>query len=321
MLKPIMGDLPEQRLTHSHPFDVVGVDYAGPFLLKSRAGCGTKISKSYVGLFVCFLTKAVHLELVTDLSKESFILSSHRFSARRSKLSVIYSDNGSNFVAAYSGLKKLGQFIKQNKNKLTSGICKKEIERHFIPPQSPHFSGLWEAGIKSMKVHLKREVSNTPLTFEHFYTLLTEVEAIMNSRPLSPLSSDLEDLAPLTPGHLLIGRQLNSWVNEDLRSLPNNLLSLYQHLQQVKQHLWARWSKEYVSELPQRTKWKQNYGSLTIGSLVLLKDDNASPMKWKMGKVVEAFRGQDRVARVALIKTQSGHLKRCFSKICPLPVD
>lgn len=321
MLKPIMGDLPEQRLNPNHPFDIVGVDYAGPFLIKSRAGRGAKISKSYICLFICFLTNAVHLELVTDLSKEAFILSLRRFTARRGKPSVIFSDNGSNFVSAHSELKELGRFIRQNKDKLISSICKEEIEWHFIPPHSPHFGGLWEAGIKSMKAHLKRVVSNTPLNFEHFYTLLSEVEAIMNSRPLSPLSSDPEDLTPLTPGHLLIGRQLDSWLNEDLRSLPTNRLSLYQHLQQLKQHLWSRWSKEYVAELQQRVKWKQNYDSLTSGALVLVKDDNAPPMKWKLGKIVEVFRGKDNVARVALIRTQSGLIKRCFSKICPLLID
>ncbi|XP_066261289.1 uncharacterized protein [Euwallacea similis] len=321
MLRPIMGDLPEQRVTPNQPFDVIGVDYAGPFLLKSRSGRGAKLSKSYISLFICFLTKAVHLELVTDLSKESFILSLRRFVARRGKPSVVYSDNGTNFVAAHSELKDLGQFIIQHNDELTSKLCNEGIEWHFIPPQSPHFGGLWEAGVKSMKFHLKRVVSSTPLTFEHFYTLLSEVEAIMNSRPLSPLSSDPEDLTPLTPGHLLIGRQLSSWLSADLRSLPTNRLSLYQHLQQLRQHIWSRWSKEYVAELQQRIKWRQNYDSLTEGSLVLVKDDNAPPMRWKLGKIVEVFRGKDRVARVAYIKTQSGIIKRCFSKICPLPVN
>ncbi|XP_066260433.1 uncharacterized protein [Euwallacea similis] len=225
------------------------------------------------------LLRAVHLELVTDLSKESFILSLRRFVARRGKPSAVYSDNGTNFVSAHSELKDLGQFIIQNNDELTSKLCNEGIELHFIPPQSPHFDGLWEAGVKSMKFHLKRVVSNTPLTFEYFYTLLSEVEAIINSRPLSPLSFDPEDLTPLTPGHLLIGRQLSSWLSADLRSLPTNRLSLYQHLQQLRQHIWSRWSKEYVVELQQRIKWRQNYDNLTEGSLVLVKDDNAPPMR------------------------------------------
>ncbi|XP_066145919.1 uncharacterized protein [Euwallacea fornicatus] len=198
MLKPIMGDLPENRLTPNRPFDIVDVDHADLFLLKSRAGRGAKIAKSYVCLFVSFLTKAVHLELVTDLTKEAFILA-----LRRVKPSVVYSDNGGNFVSAHSELKQLRQFIKLNESELVSSLCKEEIELHFIPSQSPHFGGLWEAGIKSMKAHLKLVVNNIPLTFENFCTLLCEVEAITNCRPISPLSSDPQDLTPPTPAHLI----------------------------------------------------------------------------------------------------------------------
>lgn len=321
ILKPIMGNLPEQRLNPKHPFDIVGVDYAGPFFLKDRKGKNPKISKCYVALYVCFLTKAVHLELVTDLTAASFILSLRRFCSRRGAPSVVFSDNGSNFIGAQSELKELGIFIRDHELTLTSGLCKEEVDWHFIPPQSPHFGGLWEAGVKTMKHHLKRVIHNMSLTFEHFYTLLTEIEAIMNSRPLSTLSSNPEDLTPLTPSHFLIGRPLSSIPSPDVRYLPTNRLSLYQHLQQMKQHIWNRWSKEYVSELQVRQKWKQNYNSLKEGAIVLVKDDNTPPMKWKMGKVITVFPGTDKIARVALIKTEFGLIKRCFSKICPLPIN
>ena len=145
LIKPIMGNLPEQRLTPKHPFDIVGVDYAGPFLIKNKMSRGAKVLKSYVSLYVCFLTKAVHLELVSDLSKEP---------------SIVFSDNGTNFVAVRSELRELGLFIKANEAELTSAICKEDIDWYFIPPHSPHFGGLWEAGVKNMKHHLKHVVNN-----------------------------------------------------------------------------------------------------------------------------------------------------------------
>nr|CAI5866960.1 unnamed protein product [Callosobruchus analis] len=160
-ISPIMGNLPQERLEPSRIFDIVGVDYAGPFLIKDKAGRGASVVKGYVALSVCFVSKAVHLELVTGLSKDAFILALRRFIARRGKPKLIFSDNGTNF-----------------------------IDWKFIPPQSPHFGGLWEAGIKRMKHHLKRVVCNVKLTFENFYTLLTEVECLLNSRPISPLSSN-----------------------------------------------------------------------------------------------------------------------------------
>ncbi|XP_050302417.1 uncharacterized protein LOC126740434 [Anthonomus grandis grandis] len=306
-----MGNLPEQRLNPSHPFDVVGVDYAGPFLIKNHTGRGAKVSKCYVALYICFLTKAVHLELVTSLSKDAFI----KKISRKGKPSTIFSDNGTN------ELKELSTFFIKNNLELITSASNEGIDWHFIPPQSPHFGGLWEAGVKSMKSHLKRVVGGVSLTFEQLYTLLVEIEAIMNSRPLSPISSDPEDLAPLTPGHFIIGKQLSPVPGTDVIDGPVNRLTIYQHLQQMKQHIWKRWMKEYIAELQQRSKWRLNYDSLKEGVLVLIKDDNLPPMKWKLGRVLTVFLGKDKVSRVALVKTDRGNITRCFSKLCPLPLS
>ncbi|XP_057672891.1 uncharacterized protein LOC130904222 [Diorhabda carinulata] len=285
-----MGNLPEQRLTHKHPFDVVGVDYAGPFQIKDRMGRGAKLLKSYVALKSLFLGQS----------------------------GAYRTNNGSNFLGAHI---ELGRFIRDKLDDKSNKLNNEEVDWHFIPSHSPHFGGMREAGVKTMKGHLNRVVSNTPLTFEQFYTLLSEVGAIMNCRSLSALSSSPKDFTPLTPAHFLIGRQISPIASLDIRSLPVNRLSLYQHLQQMKQHIWARWSKEYISELQQRNKWKQNCHNWKVGEIVLIKDDNKPPMKWKMGKVLEMFVGKDNVARVALLKTEMGNLKRSFSKICPLPIN
>lgn len=318
-IQPIMGDLPSSRLNPGGVFEVVGVDYMGPLNIKSKRGRGAKMTKCYVSVFVCFLTKALHLEVVSDLTTEAFVLTFRRFVARRGKPSHVYSDNGLNFVGANRELRELGNFLGQNENKLNDLYAQQGVQWHFIPAQSPHFGGLWEAGVKSAKHHLKRVAGNAHFTFEELTTLITQIESVLNSRPLSPLSPDPNDHSPLTPAHFLIGRSLTELPDPDIRHIPQSRLSAYQKIQQVKQNFWARWSKEYVSELQQRAKWKQTQSELQSGSLVLIKDDNVPALNWRLGRVVRVFPGADKVNRVAEIKTSTGILKRSFSKICPLP--
>ncbi|XP_018324119.1 uncharacterized protein LOC108736259 [Agrilus planipennis] len=155
---------------------------------------------------------------------------------------------------------------------------------HLIPARSPHFGGLWEAGVKSVKRHLMRVGSQTSLTYEEYNTLLIQIEAILNSRPISPLSNDPNDPNPLTPSHFLIGRTLTSLPEPSLADVSDNRLSKFEHVQKIKQHFWKRWSKEYVSELQSRTKWKQQQEALLQeGALVVLKEDNLPPLKWRLG--------------------------------------
>ncbi|XP_066156028.1 uncharacterized protein [Euwallacea fornicatus] len=320
-LAPLMGDLPPSRLTGGSVFAFVGVDYMGPLNIRDKRGRGARLSKCYVSVFICFATKALHLELVSDLSSESFLLAFRRFVARRGRPSHVYSDNGTNFVGANRELAELGHFLIKESSKLANSYAQEGVQWHFIPPQSPHFGGLWEAGVKSVKHHLKRVAGNANLTFEHLITLLAQIESILNSRPLSPLSQDPNDLTPLSPAHFLIGRSLTELPDPDLQHIPANRLSVFQRIQQIKQHFWTRWSKEYVSELQQRVKWKARQQDVQEGVLVLIKDDNLPPSKWRMGRVVAVHPGQDGVNRVATLRTSSGLVKRSFSKICPLPTN
>lgn len=318
---PLMGNLPERRLRPAPPFDTTGIDYAGPFMLKERKGRGSKFTKCYVSLFVCFVTKAIHIELVSDLSTEVFMMALRRFVGRRGKPSHIYSDNGTNFVGARNHLKDLGKFLIRNEVRIADLATTEGIVWHFIPSYAPHFGGLWEAGIKSTKFHIKRVAGNSKLTFEEFYSLLIQIEAILNSRPLSPLSSDPADLIPLTPAHFLVGRPLVSLPEENLRGKPENRLSRIQRVQQLQQHFWSRWSVEYLSQLQQRCKWKNNQSTLKEGTLVLIKDERAPPMKWLLGRVIAVHPGSDSVRRVATVKTTSGEVTRPVVKLCPLPLQ
>ncbi|XP_072401038.1 uncharacterized protein [Diabrotica undecimpunctata] len=317
-IQPMMGNLPKERLNLSSPFSYTGVDYAGPFNIKTHKGRGGSIIKGYISLFICFTTKAVHMELVSSLSANEFLLALRRFVARRGKPIKIFSDNGTNFVGAF---KELGTFLSNNELTLQKAYTQEAISWHFNPPYSPHMGGIWEAGVKSCKHHLKRVLQNTHFTFEEFNTMLNQIEAILNSRPLCPLSSDPSDYTPLTPAHFLIGRPLVACPDRNITEERVNRLTRYQHIQLLCQHFWRRWSLEYIAELQHRTKWKTNHGSLSEGSLVLLKSDNTLPTQWRLGRIVHIFKGSDNVARVASIKTQDGIVKRSFTKICPLPIE
>ncbi|XP_047518884.1 uncharacterized protein LOC125058772 [Pieris napi] len=316
---PLMGDLPKNRLIPcGHPFETVGVDYAGPIASVSRQGHGCRIVKVYIVVFVCFTTKALHLELVGDLSSNNFISTLRRFIARRGKPQHIYSDNGTTFVGAYN---EIASFLKQNSNSLANDLINEGINFHFIPAYSPHFGGIWESAVKSTKYHLVRVLGNSKLTFEELYTTLTQIEAILNSRPLTPLSSTPEDLTPLTPGHFLIGRPFTAIPTSDLRQEKESQLNRFKRTEQLRQHFWERWSKEYISELQKRSKWLTSKQSLALNTMVVIKEDNQPPLKWKLGRIVALHPGPDGVVRVADVLTSNGVIRRSFSRICPLPVE
>ncbi|XP_028040654.1 uncharacterized protein LOC114250816, partial [Bombyx mandarina] len=159
------------------------------------------------------------------------------------------------------------------------------------------------------------------LTFEEYSTVLAQIEAVLNSRPLSPLSSDPQDFSPLTPSHFLIGRPLTAPVCDDVRDVPINRLQRYQRLELLRQQFWNRWTKEYISELQVRAKWTVNKDELKPNSLVVIKDNNLPPLKWRLGRVVRTMPGSDGISRVADIRTAAGGVRRTFSKICPLFQD
>lgn len=318
-IQPIMGNLPSERFQPGFPFIKCGVDYAGPMYVLNKKGKGSRLEKCYLCLFVCLSTRALHLELVTSLSSEGYILALKRFISRRGKPSLIYSDHGRNFVGA---AREFSDFLQNSCQGIIDYASNNQIEFKFIPPYAPHFGGLWEAGVKSCKHHITRVIGKAHLTYEEFNTVLVQIEAVLNSRPMHPMSVDPDDLAPLTPGHFLIGRPLTAPAGADITVRPAHVLTRYLRVEQLRQHFWKRWATDYISELQRRVKWKENHDTLTPGSLVLLKEDNLPPLKWRLGRILLTYPGRrDRVSRVARIKTATGVVERAFSKICPLPIS
>ncbi|XP_077259080.1 uncharacterized protein LOC143895662 [Temnothorax americanus] len=310
-LQPPMADLPLDRVRQAKPFSIAGVDYAGPFFVYNRRSRGATPFKAYVCIFICFTTKAVHLELAFSLSTDSFLSALRRFIARRGRCSRIYSDCGTNFVGAQRELVSC----------MEAASGRKQIQWSFNPPSAPHFGGLWEAGVKATKTHLKRVVGAQILTVEEFSTLLAQVESILNSRPLCPTSSDPHDLGVLSPGHFITLEPLVAVPYPDLDPVPIGRLDRWQLVQHMHQQFWKRWHEEYLHTLQQRPKWLKPADAILKGTLVLLKTENASPLAWRRGRVEELHPGRDGVARVATVRTADGLLSRPLVKLCPLPMD
>ncbi|XP_046466690.1 uncharacterized protein [Neodiprion pinetum] len=237
--------------------------------------------KAYIAVFTCLATKAVHIELVSDLTTDAFIAALRRFAAKRSRCNSMYSDNGTNFVGAKNEIQEIQTLIRSSEHneKVQQHLSEKEITWHFNPPYSPHFGGIWEAVVKSFKRHFLRVVGTETLTFEQLTTLATEIEGILNSRPLTPLSSDINDLLPLTPAHFLIGDTMTSLPQQDSSDIPPNRLSIWKNIQRIRQSFWDRWHKEYLSELNAHYRWTTGCHAIKEGSFVLIRDDNLPPMQ------------------------------------------
>ncbi|GFW54349.1 integrase catalytic domain-containing protein [Trichonephila clavipes] len=251
---------------------------------------------------------------------DAFIATLKKDFSRRGKCAKLYSDNGKTFVGANKELKRFLKLIEDSDDNLAGFLSAEGIEWKFIPPRAPSFGGLWEASVKSIKYHLKRVVSGSNLTYEEFLTVCIQIEGILNSRPLCPLSSNLDDLNALTPAHFLIGRSMTSVVEPNLIELKENALKKWQRITRLVQLIWNKWHRCYLSELQQHNKWQFKKQNVNVGDLVVLIEDNMPTFKWPLGRITENYSGSDALIRVVKVKTQFGEYKRAISRVCLLPM-
>ncbi|XP_070855415.1 uncharacterized protein [Drosophila suzukii] len=307
-----MADLPGIRITEALPFQHSGCDYAGPLILKERRGRNPRKTKGYICLFACLVTSAIHLELATDFSTDTF-LTCFRL---RGKCSQIFSDQ---IFSAKRALDEMQQLLtsQEHQRNLTQSLANDGIKWSFIPPHSPHWGGKWESSVRSVKLHLRRVVGKTVLTFEQMQTLIAQISAVVNSRPLCYTPDT--DLTYLTPAHFLIGRSFTNVPEGDLTHLPINRLDYWQHLQSMYQGFWKRWHQEYLTSLQQRQKWSNKERNIAVDNVVLVKDSNLPPAAWILARVVEAHPGPDGLVRAVKIKTSTGEMTRPITKLAVLP--
>lgn len=320
-IKPLLGQLPVERITPGTTFEKTGLDYAGPIFIKYGHVRKPVIVKSYVCVFVSLSVKAVHLELVSDLTTEAFISCLRRFISRRGYPTLLWSDHGTNFVGADREIKEFQNFIiaQQTQGSISEFCTANHIEWKFIPERSPHFGGLWESAVKSFKTHLRRVIGDTTLTYEEMYTVLTQIEACMNSRPLVPVEcADDDGIELLTPGHFLIGRPIMALPNPAFSNHSPSLLKRWHLCQNLVQHFWKRWSTEYISTLQKRLKWQHPSRNVSIGDIVIVVDDNIIPTQWPIARITKTYPGKDHTVRVVDVRTTKGTYRRPTHKIAIL---
>lgn len=316
-----MGDLPPVRVNATtRCFLHCGVDYAGPLSVRASWGRGAVSRKAYIALFVCMTTRAIHLESVSNYSTSAFLEAFARFCSRRGLPESIYSDNGTTFVGADRELTAVYRRAILDTN-FQNTIANDNISWNFLPPSAPHFGGIWEAGVRSVKHHLRRVMRDYKFTFEEVSTFLCRMEACLNSRPIAFLSDVHDDYEALTPAHFLIGSALTTHPMPSLLNINENRFSRWQLVRQVSERFWKRWYTDYVNTLQQRNKWRTAKPSLKIGQFVLLRNPTLPPCKWELGRITHCHPGADGLTRVFTVKTATSEYRRPLVQLCILPVN
>lgn len=296
--------LPELRVKSTFPFAIIGLDYAGPLFAVDQPS-----KKLYILLFTCAVTRAVHLELTDSLSVPDCILAIRRISARRGLPSVMYSDNAKTFISV---AKMLHQYF---------GILSPEWK--FIAPRSPWWGGWWERLVRSVKSALKKSLGTRCLTKCELETTLIEVEACINSRPLTYVNEEPDVSDPLTPSHFLIGRVAgfqphvsDKCVNVSSKDLSEREIVRKRQLDKF----WKMWSDDYLKNLPPTVKGFKPNCNVKKGSVVLLREDNVPRMNWPLGIITDVFPGSDGIVRCVNVKTAKGVLCRPVQKLHDLEI-
>ena len=290
------------------------MDFAGPFF--TRQGRGRAQAKQYLALFPCTKTRGCHLEMAYDMTTDAFLLAFDRFCKRRGCPAAIVSDNGRNFIAAEH---ELCEAVKRlDEAKIVSTTAIKKVTWHFNPPVAPHHGGVFESMTKLAKRAIFAVLKQSSCTDEELLTAFVKAEAMVNSRPITTVSTDAADLEALMPQDFLMGNQS---INHPLEAADSAELTVFSEKRwKVVQHptnaVWERWLKEFVPELNVKQKWLRNGRAIIVGDVVLYMEQGMPRNQWPLGCVTAVHPGLDGVVRVLDIKMQgksykrSGHLRR-----------
>ena len=311
----LLGQLPPPRVEPHYVFLHTGMDYAGPFHIKRGHTRRPVKIDAHLAVFICFATRAVHLELVTDQTTQAFLAALDRFVDRRGLPLHLYSDNGGNYIGARNKLKNFYKMLdsKHCQDAVHNYALEYNITWHNSPQRAPHFGGLWEAAVKSAKYHLKRIVGTQLLTFEELSTICCNVESFLNSRPLGPVTShDIDGLCPLTPSHFLIGRAARAYPKERMNHQPTTL-QRWDICKKASQDFWDGWSREYLQQLQKATKWHKKTRNFAIGDLVMLTDGNEFQCQWTMAKVIQIYPGSDNLVRAVDVQLEKKIIPKAYT--------
>jgi len=302
--------LPKERVQDARVFEITGVDVAGPIYAKKKEKSGTK--KFWFVLFTCAVYRGVHLELLSSLSTECFLLALRRFIARRSRPAIIYSDKGTNFRGLYNLMNQLDW------KRIQEATQVDRIEWRFNPPSAPWWGGWWERLIGSVKRVMRRVFTNRRLTREEIATSLCDIEAVINSRPLTYVSEDAGELMSLTPQHFM-SDSVNMVVS-DLDEVEDQFLKRrFRYRQNLRRELRERFRAEYLANLKAKRELC-NTPEIKVGEIVLLGSEGRKRVDWPLAKVVELIPGRDGTSRLARLRLASGEVIRAVQRLYPLEV-
>ena len=311
MIYQRQAPLPKDRVTPgTKPFASTGVDCFGPFLIRQ----GRRQIKRWGCLFTCMATRAVHIETLESLDADAFLNALARFAARRGLPESIRSDNGTNLVRADKELKEAMRRWREDA-RVSDTLLQKQIEWTFNPPKASHMGGVWERQIRTVRKVLRAIVGTQVLDEARLNTLFCEAEEVVNSRPLTPVSEDPNDLGALTPNHILrVGAHTCPPIAGPLSE--EQYRRRWKHVQFLADQFWKRWLKEYLPLLRQRSGNLKPYRNFKKGDLVIVTDEAIPRNQWKLGRVVYAEPGDDGLVRQVKVRTARKLLVRPANKLC-----
>jgi len=315
---PDPAPLPFIRTQDVRPFTYTGVDFSGALYVRR----GTEEVKVYLCLFTCATTRALHLEIVQDLSTETFLLAFRKFAARRSLPTVIVSDNASTYLSAADELRSLIHSPEVKKE-----LGKRGVSWKFIPKRAPWWGGFWERMVGLTKTALKKVLGRRHVSLATLETVITEIEAALNDRPLTFVATEHGELEPLTPAHLLHGRRItclpHDALDDDELIDPSygEVCGNAKLLATILQSFHKRWRHEYLTSLREFHRASgNNRQTVRKGDIVLIHDDTPRAT-WKMGIVEELITGGDSIVRAVTLRTATGLTNRPITRLYPLELN